>query len=76
MKPLKERFSQLVKNNSGKDWNSPVFRHTMADAFRFCANQDIEWWKKDRNEILRKYRSLQERFDKLIRLNKKESIKQ
>ena len=47
MKKIEEAFQALADNNKDKDWNNPVFRNTMKNAFLYCANQHLEEQKKN-----------------------------
>ncbi len=46
MRTIQDDFSRLVKNNSKKNWNFPVFRHTMANAFRYNIEERVELLKE------------------------------
>ncbi len=57
---IKKDFENILKFNQKGDWNNPIFRKTIVNAFRFCANKYLkkcqEQQDKQVEELKKKFR--------------------
>ena len=45
-----EAFQKLMENNKDKNWNDPVFRQTMVNAFGYTVNRKVEELRERMNK--------------------------